>query len=93
MAAQFLQRRGANVVDRNVTLDSGELDLIISLGGRKIAVEVKSGSGDIDPIVHFDSEKRSRVQQLARRTSCRRIDVVIVWFKSEGVWVRWLQGV
>ena len=93
VAAQFLQRRGAEIIDRNVALDSGELDLIVSLGGRKIAVEVKSGSGDVDPLVHFDSKKRSQVQQLARRLSCRRIDVIVVRFKAEGIWVRWLQGV
>jgi Holliday junction resolvase-like predicted endonuclease len=82
-----------NVLDRNVAVDNGELDLIIVVRKLRVAVEVKSASGDVDPIVHFDADKRSQVRQLARKTSCRRIDLVLVWYRADGVWIRWLRGV
>ena len=43
VAAQFLHRRGAIIVDRNVRVGRDEIDLVIRIDGDRAAVEVKTG--------------------------------------------------
>ncbi|MCP3995261.1 MAG: hypothetical protein GY722_09375 [bacterium] len=93
IAASFLSARGALILERNVRIGRGELDLIVSLGGERIAVEVKSGSDGNDPIFHFDSAKQQRVRSLAAKRGIARIDYVGVSTSESGVTVRWLPRV
>ena len=92
LAAEFLERRGATIAERNLSIGRGELDLVIA-APQRVAVEVKSGSGAFDPVVHFDDAKQGQVRALARAASCRRVDLVTVWFRADGVWIRWLKAV
>ena len=57
IATEFLVRRGARLLSQNLRIGAGELDIVMSATGRKAAVEVKSGSGTADPMVHFDEDK------------------------------------
>jgi putative endonuclease len=91
LAARFLGARGCRIVDRNVVVPNGELDLIVLDGRQRVAVEVRSRWGE-DPLVAFDESKLERVRRSARvlRPRCTRIDLVTVSFGPEGVDVRWL---
>lgn len=45
-AAQFLQRKGYRVVDRNWTCRGGEIDLVCDDGGTLVFVEVRARADD-----------------------------------------------
>lgn len=92
LAANFLVRRGATVVGRNVRVGRDEIDLIVELDGRRVAVEVKSGLGAIAPEEHFDTAKEANVRRAVRQLDppIARIDLVTVVLGSEGATVRWI---
>lgn len=94
-AAKFLMARGASILDRNVRIGRGEIDLVVSLDGEKIAVEVKSAlaAASSDPIYHFDDDKQRQVAMLARRLGIFRIDYIGVEIGATGITVRWLPRV
>ncbi len=94
VAARFLERRGAVVLDRNVRVGRDEIDLIARIDDRTVAVEVKTGLGPgTRPWENFDDDKNERVRRAARTLSIRRIDLIAVELTSDGVTVRWLPGV
>lgn len=94
VAARFLERRGAVIVDRNVRVARDEIDLVIRIGGQLVAVEVKTGLGSgTRPWENFHGDKADRIRRAAGVLSIRRIDLVAVELKSEGAVVRWLPGV
>ena len=95
MAAHFLQSRGARVLQRNLRVVGGELDLILDFRGRRVVVEVKTttvtSSGDA--IYHFDEDKQRRVRRLANRVGAHQVDYVGVELSSSAATVRWLPAI
>jgi Holliday junction resolvase-like predicted endonuclease len=81
-------------VASNLRAGSGEVDLLVSFGGRVVAVEVKTRVGE-DPLLQLTREKERRMWEAACRLRPRpaRIDVVAVRLDRGGATVRWVQGV
>jgi Holliday junction resolvase-like predicted endonuclease len=78
-----------------VRIGRGELDLVASIDGELVAVEVKAasvGPGN-DPIHHFDDAKQYQVRALATQRRIYRVDYVGVAVSAAGVTVRWLPRV
>jgi Holliday junction resolvase-like predicted endonuclease len=93
VAAEFLHRRGAIIVDRNVRVGRDEIDLVIRIDGDRAAVEVKTGLGcGTRPWENFDNSKEARTRRAARTLGIRRVDLVAIELKPEGVVVRWSPG-
>lgn len=97
IAAMFLERHGARVVDRNVRVGHDEIDLLIEFGGRRIAVEVKTAAANgalARPEEAFDDVKVRRIRRAASGLDppAVRIDLVTVIMDSDGVDVRWSPG-
>lgn len=97
IAAWFLERHGARVVDRNLRVGHDEIDLLVELGGRRVAVEVKTAAaaGALGrPEEAFDDVKVRRIRRAASGLDppVRRIDLVTVIMDVDGVDVRWSPG-
>ena len=93
VAARFLERRGATILDRNVRVGRDELDLIARVACVRVAVEVKTGLGSgTRPWENFDDAKEARIRRAARALGIRRVDLVAVEFTTQGAAVRWLPG-
>jgi putative endonuclease len=94
LAARFLTRRGARVIDRNVHVGRDEIDLIVEIGGETVAVEVKTGLGSgTRPWESFDEGKNERLRRAVRARAIRRVDLIAVEFTAENVVIRWLPGI
>jgi Holliday junction resolvase-like predicted endonuclease len=94
VAAHFLERRGAAIVDRNVRVGRDEVDLVIRLSTEDIAVEVKTGIGaDSRPWENFDEAKCARTRRAACILGIRRIDLIAVELTPDGAAIRWLPDV
>jgi putative endonuclease len=93
IAACFLAERGAEILGRNVRVGRGELDLIVAMAGRRVAVEVKTAIGEVDPIHQFDDAKAHQVRALAAHLRIPRVDYVGVAVSSRHALVRWLPGI
>ena len=94
VAARFLERRGATIVDRNVQVGRDEIDLVIRWSAADIAVEVKTGIGaDSRPWESFDDVKRACTRRAAFSLGIRRIDLVAVELTPSDAVVRWLRDV
>ena len=89
IAALFLQRRGITIVDRNVRVGRGELDLLVLDAGRRVVVEVKTINAR-QPVQNaedaFTEEKAATVARLAGRLRprARRIDLIAVSLSEAG---------
>jgi Holliday junction resolvase-like predicted endonuclease len=96
-AAAFFARIGIPVVDRNVRVGDGELDLIALIDGCRTAVEVRSirrpAGSVVVAIDAFGPEKARQVRKLAFLAGCERVDLVSVCFRPEGVDLHWLPRV
>jgi len=77
----------------NLRSGRGEVDLLVALDGKVVAVEVKSRIGE-DPFIQFTSEKGRRMAEAAAGLRVRpsRIDIVTVQFDRSGVTIRWVPG-
>ncbi len=94
VAARFLERRGADVVDHNVRVGRDEIDLIARIDDQLVAVEVKTGLGPgTRPWENFDDDKADRIRRAADSLSIRRVDLIAVEMGVDGAVVRWLPGV
>lgn len=91
-AAWWLSSRGLVIMARNVEVDGGEIDILARDGAGRVVVEVRSVTGDGDPIDAIDPMKRSHVRGLAGRVAARRVDYLGVGFRSWGVEVHWVPG-
>jgi putative endonuclease len=97
IAATFLERHGARVVDRNVRVGHDEIDLLVELDGRRVAVEVKTAAANgalARPEEAFDDVKVRRIRRAASGLDppVVRIDLVTVTMDVDGVAVRWSPG-
>lgn len=90
-AASFLVRNGAKIVQHNVTVGRGEIDLLAEDEHGMFAVEVKSGieSSDYHPRWNFTDEKATRVARMARSIGVRRVDLITVVVGTGGVGIEW----
>ena len=94
IAAAFLERRGAVVVARNVRVGRDEIDLLVSVDGRRVAVEVKTARrGQDRPEENFDRFKEQRVRRAAGAVGATRVDLITVIFDAAGAKIRWLSNV
>jgi putative endonuclease len=99
LAARHLEGLGLRVVDRNVRLPGGEIDLVVvdpagNEGGELVFVEVKTRIGDAEmaPDVAVTAAKLARLEQLAAAYVARagvpdqdwRVDVVAVVVARDG---------
>jgi putative endonuclease len=91
LAARFLTDRRAEILARNLRVGRGELDLVIAIGGRRIAVEVKTiqTGGLDDPGYAFTAAKAAQVRALANQLGIERVDLVTVSMMPSGVGIRW----
>lgn len=92
LAAVFLRRHGLSVLGRNLEVDGGEIDLLADDGGRRVVVEVRTITGDHDPLAAYGPEKRRRVARLAGRVGADRVDLVAVRLTPSAAEVRWVRG-
>ncbi|HEU4894832.1 MAG TPA: YraN family protein [Acidimicrobiia bacterium] len=92
MAARWLSERGLVGLERNVTVTGGEIDLIMSDRGRRVAVEVRSVTSEGDPIDAVDHRKRAHVARIAAAAGVSRVDLVGVGFRPWGVEIHWVPG-
>lgn len=81
------------IVARNMQMRNGEIDLLVSFGGEKAAVEVKSRIGD--PSYAFTDAKALQVGALAAALDppVFRVDLVTVELRTWDVLVRWIPRV
>jgi putative endonuclease len=101
VAAAFLRRRGAVVVDRNLQVGRGELDLVVEMDGVLVAVEVKTigpKAAATDPIDRIGPHKLLTVRRLASRVARDRrrpvrVDFVGVRIDGSGALVNWRTGI
>lgn len=95
MAARFLERRGAQVIERNRRVGRGEIDLLVTFDRLLVAVEVKTVGprNPGAPIDRFDDAKRFQVRRLANQVQASRVDFIGVRLTATGVEVRWLPGI
>ncbi len=87
-AAEFLRRRGFEIIGRNVRTARGEIDLVARDGGTWVFVEVKArrGTGAAGGLEAVDARKQRRLSRLALDFMARaglteapaRFDVVAV---------------
>lgn len=80
------------VIDANVAVGRGEVDLIAMDGPVRVVVEVRTTSGEGDPIDAVDRSKRENVARLARRLGAGRVDFVGVRVEESGVDLHWVPG-
>jgi putative endonuclease len=94
VAAEFLSRRGARIVGRNLRAGAGEIDILAGWGSQLVAVEVKTRVG-CDPLEQFTEEKAARLRRAGwqLRPSPSRFDLVAVRIGESGVDLRWIPGI
>ncbi len=94
LALAFLVERGCSLIERNVIVDGGELDVVVDHAGRVVVVEVKTCSNGDDPIEAVSDTKAARVRRAADgyRMVVDRIDVIAVVIARHSVTIRWLPG-
>ena len=91
VAGEFLERRGAAVVGRNLKIGGGEIDLVVAFVREQAVVEVRTARrADVAPDL-FSQDKERRVRRLAAllEPPVFRIDFVTVLVQRRGVTVRW----
>jgi putative endonuclease len=92
IAARFLTSHGLKVVARNVEVDGGEIDLLAVDRGQKVVVEVRTVTGEGDPIDAVGHSKRKRVRRLAGAIGAARVDFIGVRVGASDVLVHWVPG-
>lgn len=78
---------------RNLRVGTGELDLVVRIDNARVAVEVKTVSGNADPLDAFDHAKRHQVSELAMDARCDRIDLIGIRVSEALAEVRWLPAI
>jgi Holliday junction resolvase-like predicted endonuclease len=81
-----------HVIERNLEVPGGELDLIARDGATRVAIEIRTITGDADPIDAIGEDKRGHVRHLAAVAGATRVDFVGVALRSTGLVVHWVPG-
>jgi putative endonuclease len=95
LAAKELLKQGYRILEKNVRLAHGEIDIVAQEGECLVIVEVKSLKDPpegFEPLMHVDLKKRKRLVRLAREFCSAhrltemplRFDIVSVIFRDEG---------
>ncbi len=63
------------------------------MDGLRVAVEVKTVSGDTEPLDAFDPAKLRRVSAAAAAARCDRVDLIGVKVSDAVAEIRWLPAV
>jgi putative endonuclease len=92
LAAAVLASHGLTPLDRNVELGTGEVDIVALDGAHRVVVEVRTITGNHDPLRAFDPGKAARVGRLAARLGADRVDLVAIRLDREGAELRWVRG-
>lgn len=93
VAVGFLVKHRVRVLTRNLSVGRGEIDILASIAGTRLVVEVRSvrqGPERIDAAMAFDDAKSRQVSFLAGQIGVGRVDLVTVSFSAAGVDVHWL---
>lgn len=93
LAVDFLRRRGARIVARNVRLSTGEVDVLAVLGADRVVVEVRTVTSRRLGTEAFDRRKADQVWSLARELGATRVDLVAVEVSETGVEIRWVPAI
>lgn len=93
MAAVLLESRGLEILDRNVAVGGGEVDLLARSGRLRIVVEIRSVRGRMRVDERLPPAKIRQVRRLAARLGVHRVDFVGVAFGREYIDVHWLRDV
>jgi len=98
LAARHLQQAGLAVIDRNVRLPWGEIDLVMREADELVFVEVKTRIGDdstapdeivnIAKLLRLERLAEAYVERLGDPTVAWRVDVVAVVLGRDGRVVR-----
>lgn len=92
LAVAFLRRHGLRVVACNVEVAGGEVDIVATEGHQRVVVEVRTITGEGDPLAAFDHAKAARVRRLAAVLGADRVDLVAIRLTAEGVELRWVRA-
>ncbi|PLV59008.1 YraN family protein [Thermotoga sp. KOL6] len=65
-ACDFLKKKGYKILARNFRTRYGEIDIVARDGKEIVFVEVKSGSGKVDPLERIDRRKIGNLEKSAR---------------------------
>lgn len=93
VAAWLLHRHGLSILDRNVTVGNGEVDIVARHGRDVVVVEVRTVSGPADPLDAFGAAKANQVASLAGRLGADRVDLVALRLTSDAAEMRWVRSV
>jgi Holliday junction resolvase-like predicted endonuclease len=88
----FLNDHGLRVMAANVRVDRGEIDILALDRGERVAVEVRTITGDGEPIDAADPAKRQKVRRLASKAGANRVDFVGVRIDPTAVVFHWVPG-
>jgi Holliday junction resolvase-like predicted endonuclease len=80
------------VLATNVPVDRGEIDVLALDHGERVAIEVRTITGDGEPIDAVDPAKRQRVRRLARQVGATRVDFVGVRIEPAAAVFHWVPG-
>jgi len=89
----WLARQGMTPIARNVEVEGGEIDLVMSDMNTKVAVEVRTVTGPGDPVDAIDHRKRRHVSRLAAQARAGRVDYLGIGIRPWGIEVHWVPGV
>ena len=100
LAGDLVSRHGCRVLERNLRVGRGEIDLLIDTGRERAVVEVRSVAGEripggVDPVLALDEGKAGRVRRAAAALDppIARVDLVAVRFHRAGVDLHWVPRV
>lgn len=100
LAVRFLERQGHSVLERNVKVGRGEIDILAQINGERAVVEVRSRwavgkRGSPDALEAFDAAKAQQVRKLAASPPARtsRVDLIAVRFRGRRVELHWVPRV
>jgi putative endonuclease len=97
IAADFIVRRGARLLGRNLRAGRGEIDLHVALGDVVVAVEVKTVTSTAAgrALRQFTGPKAAAVAVAGRRLhpATHRVDLIEVVVHRDGADVRWMKDV
>ncbi len=93
MAARYLKEQGYRILERNLQLKQGEIDILARQGSTLVIVEVKSageGSEFGHPVFHVDAKKQRKLRSLGNELILKnqfhktdiRFDVVSVDYRT-----------
>ncbi|MEZ4380282.1 MAG: YraN family protein [Nannocystaceae bacterium] len=94
-AARFLESRGLAIVERNVEIGGGELDLVALLRGDEVDVdEAPAEAEPVDTIVFVEVRSRgdlragSPLETIGRRKRAHLRRAASAWLIARGLWER-----